>query len=439
VLTSPGRHIVEDFVDEEEFMLSFMKDTLAVIMGGGAGTRLYPLTKLRAKPAVPLAGYYRLIDIPMSNCINSGINRVYVLTQYNSVSLHRHVTRTYQFDSFSGGWVRILAAEQTPSSQSWYQGTADALRKQLFQLQVPEPRNIVILAGDHLYRMDYSLFVQFHESHQADITIAAQPVSAEEAPRMGILKADSEGHITEWQEKPSEEALPGLASLDGDKPYLASMGIYVFKTESMVDMLGEESGSDFGKHIIPAAIEKGLRVYVYPFEGYWEDIGTIEAFYNANLALTNPEPPFDFFAPEWPIYTRPRHLSGSRVMDSMIRRVVLAPGCRINNAAVADSVIGLRSIVNPGAHLRRVIMMGADFYETQAQIEENRRLGIPDMGVGHGSVIEHAILDKNVRIGRNVVIRSHEGEDDMETDTYVIKDGLVVIPKSVVIPNNTVI
>ncbi|MBN1247120.1 MAG: glucose-1-phosphate adenylyltransferase, partial [Anaerolineae bacterium] len=267
----------------------------------------------------------------------------------------------------------------------------------------------------------------------------AQPVSAQEAPSLGILKSDSEGRITEWQEKPPEEDLPNLVSLDGEKPYLASMGIYVFGTQCMVDLLREESGSDFGKHIIPAAIEKGLSVYAYPFEGYWEDIGTMRAFYEANLALTTPDPPFDFFAPEWPIYTRARYLSGSRVMDSTIRRVVLAPGCRINNAAVADSVIGLRSIVNPGAHLRRVIMMGADFYETRAQLEENRRLGIPDMGVGKGSVIESAILDKNVRIGRNVVIRDHEGHEDVETDTYVIKDGLVVVPKSVVIPDNTVI
>jgi glucose-1-phosphate adenylyltransferase len=416
-----------------------MKDTLGVIMGGGAGTRLYPLTKLRAKPAVPLAGYYRLIDIPISNCINSGINRIYVLTQYNSVSLHRHVVRTYQFDSFSGGWVRILAAEQTPASQAWYQGTADALRKQLFQLQVPEPRNIVILAGDHLYRMDYSLFVQFHESHQADITIAVQPVQADVAPSLGILKADSESHIADWVEKPSKDQLQDLASLEGPKPYLASMGIYVFRTESMVEMLREESGSDFGKHIIPAAIEKGLRVFAYPFEDYWEDIGTVKAFYEANLALTTPDPPFDFFAPEWPIYTRARYLSGSRILDSSIRRVVVAPGCRINNAAVADSVIGLRSIVNPGAHLHRVVMMGADYYETLAQLEENKELGLPHIGVGPGSVIENAILDKNVRIGRNVVIRNHDGNEDQETDTYVVRDGIVVVPKNVVIPDNTVI
>lgn len=420
-------------------MLSFMKDTLGVIMGGGAGSRLYPLTKLRAKPAVPLAGYYRLIDIPMSNCINSGINRIYVLTQFNSVSLHRHVVRTYQFDNFSGGWVRILAAEQTPASQSWYQGTADALRKQLFQLQVPGPRNIVILAGDHLYRMDYSLFVQFHESHEADITIAVQPVERSAAPALGILKADNDSRITNWIEKPSEEQLDDLTSLTGEKSHLASMGIYVFRTQALVDMLREEAGSDFGKHIIPAAIKKGMRVFAYPFEGYWEDIGTIKAFYDSNLALTGPNPPFDFFAPEWPIYTRARYLSGSVILDSSIRRVLVAPGCRINNAAVADSVIGLRSIVNSGAHLHRVVMMGADYFETMAQIEENAELGLPDIGVGMGSVVENAILDKNVRIGRNVVIRNHDGAADEETDTYVVRDGIVVVPKGAVIPDNTVI
>jgi glucose-1-phosphate adenylyltransferase len=287
--------------------------------------------------------------------------------------------------------------------------------------------------------MDYSLFLQFHASHEADITIAVKPVSAHDAPRMGILKADKDGRITDWVEKPSEEELEDLASLEGDKPYLASMGIYVFRTQTMVDMLREETGSDFGKHIIPAAIDKGKRVFAYSFDDYWEDIGTIKAFYEANLAMASPNPPFDFFAPEWPIYTRARYLSGSRVLDSSIRRVVLAPGCRINSAAVADSVIGLRSIVNPGAHLHRVVMMGADYYETIAQLEENRRLGLPNIGVGEGSVIENTILDKNVRVGRNVVIRNHEGAEDEETDTYVVKDGIVVVPKGVVIPDNTVI
>lgn len=420
-------------------MLSFMHDVLAVILGGGAGSRLYPLTKLRAKPAVPLAGHYRLIDIPISNCIHSGINRMYVLTQFNSVSLHRHITRTYQFDNFSGGWVRILAAEQTPQSNAWYQGTADALRKQIFQLQVSKPRDIVILSGDHLYRMDYADFVRFHNVNEADITIAVKPVNAEDATRMGILQADGDGRIHKFYEKPPADQLEGLESLEGDKPYMASMGIYVFRTKSLVALLRQESGPDFGKHIIPAAIEKGKRVFAYRFDGYWEDIGTIKAFFEVNLALASPRPPFDFFAAEWPIYTRARYLPGSRLQDSALTRVFMAPGCLIDSAAVTDCVIGLRSTIKRGAHLHRVVMMGADYYETEAEREENRRLGIPDIGVGEGAVVENAILDKNARIGRNVVIRNHQGMPNEETESYVVRDGIVVVAKGVVIPDYTVI
>ena len=420
-------------------MLSFMNDVLAVILGGGSGSRLYPLTKMRAKPAVPLAGHYRLIDIPISNCIHSGINRIYVLTMFNSVSLHRHITRTYHFDSFSNGWVRILAAEQTPLSKSWYQGTADALRKQLYQIQVPKPRDIIILSGDHLYRMDYAEFVRTHNVNEADLTIAVKPVSAEDAPRMGILKADKDGRIIDFVEKPSIEQLSGLESVEGDKPFMASMGIYVFHADTLVKLLRTETGSDFGKHIIPAAIEKGKRVFAHRFDSYWEDIGTIRAFYDVNIALTNAMPDFDLYSAEWPIYTRARYLPGSRVVDSNLMRVLLAPGCKINRATIADSVIGLRSLVSQGAHLHRVVMMGADGFETIQEKEENRRMGLPDMGVGAGSVIENAILDKNVRIGRNVVIRNHEGVADEETDSYVVRDGLVVVPKSAVIPDNTVI
>ncbi len=416
-----------------------MQDVLGVILGGGAGTRLYPLTKLRAKPAVPLAGYYRLIDIPMSNCIHSGINHIYVLTQFNSVSLHRHITRTYQFDNFSGGWVRILAAEQTPLNKSWYQGTADALRKQLYQLQVTRSREMVILSGDHLYRMDYSEFVAFHREHEADVTIAVKPVGAEDAPRFGILQADEGGRIHRFVEKPPTEKLKGLESLQGDKPYMASMGIYVFRSETLIQLLREESGSDFGKHIIPAAIERGLRVYAYPFEGYWEDIGTISSFYRVNLAMTRPDPPFDFYDAEWPIYTRARYLPGSRIIDSDVNRGLIAPGCIIEESAIHDSIIGLRSIVKAGAHLHCVVMMGADYYESDKEREENRRTGLPDIGVGEGAVIERAILDKNVRIGRKVVIRDHSGEPDVETKSYVIRDGIVVIPKGVTIPDGTVI
>lgn len=416
-----------------------MQDVLGVILGGGAGSRLYPLTKLRAKPAVPLAGHYRLIDIPISNCIHSGINRIYVLTQFNSASLHRHILRSYQFDRFSNGWVYVLAAEQTPVSTSWYQGTADALRKQLFQIQVARPSEVLILSGDHLYRMDYSKFVLFHREHEADVTIAVKPVDAESATRFGILKADEGSFIRSFREKPPADELDGLESLPGDKPFMASMGIYVFNTSTLVDILRAETGSDFGKHIIPAAIEKGLRVVAYPFDGYWEDIGTTRSFYEVNLDLAREQPSFDLFDAEWPIYTRSRYLPGSWVRECDMREVLLAPGCLIYGADITESVVGLRSVIMQGTHLHRVVMMGADYYETPAQKEENAHMGLPNIGVGEGTVIEGTILDKNVRIGRNVVIRNHADMPDEDTESYVVRDGIVVIPKNTTIPDGTVI
>lgn len=420
-------------------MPTIMTDVLGVILGGGAGSRLYPLTKLRAKPAVPLAGHYRLIDIPLSNCIHSGINRVYVLTQFNSVSLHRHISRTYQFDNFSGGWVQILAAQQTPESESWYQGTADALRQQLYQIRVARPHDVLILSGDHLYRMDYARFIHFHRQKEADITIAVKPATAEEAPRLGILQLDEDGRIQRFREKPPATELVGLESVPGDKPYMASMGIYVFRAKTLADVLSKESGSDFGKHIIPAAIEKGLRVYGYQFDGYWEDIGTIKSFYEVNLALAQPNAPFDIFDAEWPIYTRSRYLPGTLLADCDLHNVLLGHGSIIEGAEITDSVIGLRSTIRRGAHLRHVVMMGGDYYETPAEKAENRALGLVDVGVGEGSVIERAILDKNARIGRNVVIRDHTGMPDEDTESYVVRDGIVVIPKNASIPDGTVI
>ena len=416
-----------------------MHDVVSVILGGGAGTRLYPLTKVRAKPAVPLGGHYRLIDIPISNCIHSGIDRIYVLTQFNTESLHRHISRTYVFDNFSRGSVRILAAEQTPSSTSWYQGTADALRKQILQLQSAKSKETLILSGDHLYRMDYSDFVAAHRDNDADITIGVHPVLPEEASQFGILQADADSRIVRFVEKPPRENLAGLESFSGERPYTASMGIYVFRSQLLYDMLRQETGSDFGKHLIPAAIEQGLNVRAYRFDGYWEDIGTIEAYYNANLALTSSHPPFDLFDAEWPIYTRPRYLPGSRIMDSDMQQVFIAPGCVVEQSTIRSSVVGLRSVLRPGSHLHRVVMMGADYFETDAEIAENKRLDRPNIGVGEGSVIEGAILDKNVRIGRNVVIRNHAGEPDSETKSYVIRDGIVVIPKEMAIPNGNII
>ncbi len=417
-----------------------LQDVLAVVMGGGRGARLYPLTKLRAKPAVPLASKYRLIDIPISNCINSGITRIFVLTQFLSASLHRHVYRTYKFDVFSGGFVEILPAEQTLTRADWYQGTADAVRQQVHRFLSREPEDVLILAGDHLYRMDYSQFVRFHRESRADVTVAVLPVSAADAPRLGILHTNDEGRIVAFREKPQgAEELHGLESRHGDeRPYLASMGVYVFRMDVLVRLLEESSGDDFGKHIIPSAIESA-RVYAFPFDGYWEDIGTIGAFYEANLALTRQNPPFDFYDPHQPIYTRPRFLPPSRIDGCRMERVVVAEGCWLYDSDIEECIIGLRSVVRPGAQLRQVVMMGADFYEDDDERTENRRLGRPHVGIGKGAHIERAIIDKNARIGQGVVIRSHEGEPDHEEEYYAIRDGIAVIPKNAVIPEGTTI
>jgi len=417
-----------------------MQDVMALILGGGRGTRLYPLTKLRAKPAVPIGGKYRLIDIPISNCLNSGIHKIYVLTQFLSASLHRHIYQTYKFDLFSGGFVYILAAEETPSGMDWYQGTADAVRKQLPRFAHARVEDVLILSGDHLYRMDYGNFIELHREKRADVTIAVQPVAQADAPRFGILKTNGNGRIISFHEKPRPDELEGLESIpDSDKPYLASMGIYIFRADILRKVLEESDAEDFGKQIIPAVIES-LRVYAFPFAGYWEDIGTIRAFYEANLALTLPDPPFDFYDPKRPIYTRPRFLPSSRADGCDLERTVLAEGCLIQDSDIRESVIGLRSIIGPEARVTRTVMMGADFYETPEQKAENRHLGRPDVGIGRGSVVEGAIIDKNARIGEGVTIRPHAPDEGMvETENYVIRDGIVVIPKNAVIPDGTVI
>ena len=417
-----------------------MQDVMALVLGGGRGTRLYPLTKLRAKPAVPIGGKYRLIDIPISNCLNSGVHKIYVLTQFLSASLHRHVYETYKFDVFSRGYVEILPAEQTLTSTDWYQGTADAVRRQMRRLLSRSPEDVLILSGDHLYRMDYGEFVAFHRDSRADVTIAVLPVSTQDASRYGILKTDTEGRIVAFQEKPQgPEELEGLESRPGEEqPYLGSMGVYLFRMDVLARLLEEVPGDDFGRNIIPTAIAT-TRVYAFPFEDYWEDIGTIRAFYEANLALTHPNPPFNFYDPHRPIYTRPRFLPASRIDSCHLERVVVSEGCRLYNASLEECIIGLRSIVLPGAQLRQVVMMGADFYEDEVQRAENRRLGRPHVGIGHDCRIERAIIDKNARIGRGTVIRSHEGEPDREEENYAIKDGIVVIPKNSLIPDGTVI
>jgi glucose-1-phosphate adenylyltransferase len=417
-----------------------IRDVMTAIMGGGRGARLYPLTKLRAKPAVPLGGKYRLIDIPISNCLNSGINQIYILTQFLSVSLHRHISQTYKFDIFSGGFVQVLAAEETRNGMYWYQGTADAVRKQLSRFAHARVEDILILSGDHLYRMDYSEFIELHREKRADVTIAVQPVSLADASRFGILEADEEGRVTSFHEKPEPEELDVLECIPGsDQPCMASMGIYLFRSDVLREVLEESEAKDFGKQIIPAAIDR-LRVYVFPFDGYWEDIGTIRAFYEANLALTLPDPPFDFYDPQHPIYTRPRFLPPSVVAGCDLEQSVLTEGCLLRDSDIRESVIGLRSIIGPDVRVIRTVMMGADFYETPERKVENRRRERPDVGIGRGSSVEGAIIDKNARIGEGVTIRAHDPDEEMlETENYVIRDGIVVIPKNAVIPDGTII
>lgn len=415
-----------------------MRNVLGLILGGGAGTRLYPLTKERAKPAVPLAGKYRLIDIPMSNCLHAGIEKIAILTQYNSVSLHRHVFRTYTRDAFASGWVQILAAEQTPSHDEWYQGTADAVRKQKIEIQEADTDLVLVLAGDHLYRMDYRRFVEFHRDSEADVTVAVQPVSRDDASSFGILKLAPDNEIESFTEKPKGEALNGLESRDDPKrPFMASLGIYVFNTDVLFDLL-EGPGDDFGHNIVPTAMET-RRVMGYVFDGFWEDIGTIRRFYEVNLELASTNPPFDVYSPGRPIYTRARFLPGTEVHGGHMHNVLLGDGCRIQDATIRYSVVGLRSVVNRGVTLHRTVVMGADFYETDEEKLENRRLHRPDVGIGPGAVIEGAIVDKNARIGRRVVIRMVPDRPDEEHENWVSRDGIVIVPKNAVIPDGAVI
>ncbi len=413
-----------------------IENVLAVIMGGGRGTRLYPLTKLRAKPAVPIAGQYRLIDIPISNCINSGIQRIAVLSQFNTVSLHRHITQTYNFDSFHRGWVHIWAAEQTPYSDAWYQGTADAVRKQLYQIQSTGADFVIILAGDHLYRMDYEKMAAYHWEKNADITIAVQPVSQEQAPRFGLLKREKSGTIIDFIEKPKDPAIQAafVSRDDPARPYLGSMGIYLFKTEVLIKTLTDSEDDDFGGEVIPKAIHEH-RVVGYDFDDYWEDIGTIRSFYETNLKLASKTPPFNFYDPHNPIYTRPRFLPGSVVNGAKLENVLLADGCRIGKADIRNAVIGLRSQIKDGVVLRDSILMGADYYE---QIKANRK-GNSRPGIGRNSQIQGAIIDKNAQIGDNVIVRSFPKGTELDHEDWVVRDGIVVIPKNAKIPSGTVI
>ena len=410
-----------------------MNDVLGVIMGGGRGSRLHPLTKLRSKPAVPIAGKYRLIDIPISNCINSGIYRVAILTQFNSVSLHRHISQAYNFDVFHTGWVQIWAAEQTPQSTAWYQGTADAVRKQLFEIQATGADYILILAGDHLYRMDYSTMAEYHWERNADITVAVQPVAKSEASRLGILKRETDGQISAFVEKPKDPEVQNrfVSRADPERPLLGSMGIYLFKTKVLNDLLIYHlRHDDFGGEIIPEAINSH-QVYGFDFDDYWEDIGTIRSFYETNLQLTRSNPPFNFFDPKSPIYTHARFLPGSTVEDSELKDVLIAEGCRVRKAEITHSIVGIRSQIAEGTVIQDSILMGADYYNV-----EKPRGNLP-IGIGRNCHIESAILDKNVRIGDNVVIHPFPRGQDIDSELYFVRDGIVVIAKDTEIPSGT--
>jgi glucose-1-phosphate adenylyltransferase len=412
-----------------------LENILAVILAGGTGTRLYPLTAQRSKPAVPIAGKYRLIDIPISNCINSGIYRIAVLTQFNSVSLHRHITSTYNFDAYHQGWVQIWAAEQTMETKDWYQGSADAVRKQLFEIQSARSNDVLILAGDHLYRMDYAAIARFHWEKNADITVAVQPVLSKDTNRFGILKRDHDGRLTSFAEKPTNpQLLSEMVSRDDpQRPYLGSMGIYMLKTQVLFDLLRTTSYEDFGKDIIPYAI-KTNTVFGFDFDGYWEDIGTIRTFYETNLALTTPDSQFDLFDADRPIYTHARFLPASIIENSLLENVMLAEGCCIKNAEIRHSIIGLRSQIRGGSRIYDSIIMGSDYYDRPNM--EDCPEDIP-IGIGNDCQIQGAIIDKNARIGSRVVIRPFPRGTDYEMKNWVVRDGIVVIPKNAVLLSDT--
>jgi glucose-1-phosphate adenylyltransferase len=424
-----------------------VKNVTAIILGGGRGARLYPLTFERSKPAVGFAGKYRLIDIPISNCINSGVKKVFVLTQFLSASMHRHIMQTYRFDTFTGGFVDILAAEQTPQSADWFQGTSDAVRATMNHTMYYESDQIVILGGDHLYRMDYSELVEFHRENKADITLGVYPVVRDEASRMGLMKADRTGRVVEFVEKPKEPevidrfrapaelfASRGIA-VEGDK-YLASMGIYVFQPEILRDLLQDSSKTDFGKEVIPDAIGD-CKVMAFPFNDYWRDIGTIGSFFEANLDLVRRDPEFNLYRGGWPFYTRTRNLPPSRVIDSNIQDSLIVEGSSVTGATIINSIIGVRSLVGEGSHLKDVILMGNDFYEGERKVRDNEQQAGPAMGVGRNCRIERCIVDKNARIGDNVVIRAQPDVTEYEGERRWIRDGITVIPKGTVLPSGT--
>jgi glucose-1-phosphate adenylyltransferase len=428
-----------------------MQDVLSLILGGGRGTRLFPLTQRRSKPAVPVAGKYRLIDIPISNCINSGLNRVYVLTQFLSVSLHRHISHTYKFDPFSHGFVEILAAQQTHEGAEWYQGTADAVRQQMRYIVEDRCQQVLILSGDQLYRMDFRHLIQTHYQSKADVTIAVLPVPESQTSGFGILRIDDAGRVRGFVEKPKTEAERAPFRVTSDwigkqgiqakgREYLASMGIYMFKRQVLIDLLSARPpATDFGKDIFPRSIATH-HVQAHLFDGYWEDLGTVKSYHEASLALAGNAPPFDFHSPEGVIYTRMRFLPAARISEAHVAQCLISDGCVVQDGSrVEHAILGVRSRVGRNTTIRDSVIIGADRFETEAERAQNRAKGVPDFTVGDGCVIERAIVDKDCRIGNNVRIVNQRGLQEADESNYVIREGIVCIPKGSVVPDGTVI
>jgi glucose-1-phosphate adenylyltransferase len=420
-----------------------MRSVLALILGGGQGSRLFPLTQLRSKPAVPIGGKYRLIDVPISNCLHAEIRRIFVLTQFNSASLNRHVTNTYRLDGFSHGFIEILAAEQTPESQSWFEGTADAVRKARRHFEPLSAEHYLILAGDHLYRMDYGELMTAHRERGADVTIAARPASPEEATAMGIFSFDRDGRIVAFEEKPNAARLaqigasapagtPGLKTT-ADAPFIASMGIYLFSRRVLLDLL-EVSGNDFGRQLIPAALDR-YRVSAYLHDGYWADVGTVDSFYDANVQLTGRDAPFSFYHPSCPIYTHARDLPPSRLIDAAVRSCLVAEGTWLDRCQVSDSVVGIRATIGEGAVVRRSVLLGADAYEDAA----TRATAVVPLGIGGNAELDRVIVDKNARIGEGARLVNAAGVQEADGNGYYIRNGIIIVPKDGVIPPGFVV
>ncbi len=417
-----------------------MDDVLTIVLGGGRGTRLFPLTHHRSKPAVPIGGKYRLIDIPISNCLHAGLKKIYVLTQFNSASLNRHIAQTYQLDLFSGGFVEVLAAEQTPEGEQWFQGTADAVRQAARHFRDVEAEYYLILAGDHVYRMDLGDLIESHIETGADITIAAQPVSAEDAPDMGILTFTGSGQIAGFDEKPKPERLAAIGAsappgtpavpLSPDKPFVASMGIYVFSREVLHEILAADMAVDFGREVIPHALA-GQRVHAYLYRGFWADVGTVRSFFDVNLMLTRRGGPFNFFHPRRPIYTRPRFLPAARLHDCRIDEALIAEGAYLDTCEVRQSVVGIRTTIQHGAKITRSVLLGADAYE-----EPGAEL---PMGIGRNAVLDGVIVDKNARIGEGARLVNERGLQNADGDGYYIRSGIIVVPKGGVVKPGTVV